>query len=186
MRAKDIHMAAVIDPEERVVYLTGAIDRNDTRICMEVDLPEAGEWRLIKAETNLTTDSWTNWLISMGEGMRINEESSSPLISRQFKGSVYYDDLNSLCFFDGAVRPGEPVMKVMDFVTEVPRILASHNRSGGGGHETIGTLTPSMGPRELRKAFEQQLEIAARKPVIDIKAAAYVLPKGSSAYKLVA
>lgn len=183
MRAKDIHMAATIDPEERIVYLTGAIDRNDTRICMEVELPDAGAWRLIKAETNLTTESWTSWLISMGEGMRVNEaKSSSPLISRQFANSVYYEDLNSFCFFDGSVRPGEPVMKVMDFVTEVPRLLASHNRSG----DTYGVLSPDMRPGDLREAFERELEIAARKPVLDIKAATFVLPKGSSAYSLAA
>ena len=173
MRAKDLHMAATIDDVERVIYLTGAIDRNDTRICMEIELPDAGQWRLIKSETNLTEDAWTSWLISMGEGMNVRSPSSGGrLSSRQFQESVYYEDLNSFCFYGGTVRPGEPVVKVMDFETDVKYVYASHGRCA----KETPALVGGMSDQQLREAFERELEAQAHKPTLNIKAATHILP----------
>lgn len=177
MRAKDLHMAAVVDPVERTVYLTGAIDVNETRINMEIDLPAVGDWRLIKAETNLTDAAWTSWLITLGEGMRLRTGPGARLFSRQFSRTVHSNSGRSFLFFDGTVRPGEPVVKVMDIHTDTPFIMASHSR-------TCCEFSSAPVSEEAAKRYlEEELQSAARKPIVDVRAAVTVLD--TRAHKLV-
>ena len=169
MRAKDLHMAAVVDPVERVVYLTGAIDVNDTRINMEIELPEPGDWRLIKAETNLTDTAWSSWLITLGEGMRLRTGETARLFSRQFSRSVHSG--RSFLFYDGCVRPGEPVVKVMDLHTDTAYLMASHNRTKKQDPDN----TQALSEEAAREYLDRMLEEAARKPIVDIRASVTIL-----------
>lgn len=166
-------MAAVVDPVDRAIYLTGAIDVNDTRINMEIELPDAGEWRLIKAETNLTNESWTSWLITLGKGMSLQHKKSARLFSRQFKKSIRSDTGSSFLFYGGSVRPGEPVLKIMDFVTETKAAHASHSRIANPEDDVLGTLAYTT--EQATEYMHRTIEAASKKPIVDVRAAVTVL-----------
>src|SRR5688572_23081500 len=83
-RAKDVEMAARIDPTRRLVLITGAIDSNEHDILVRVELPEAGTWQVVKSETNLTTASWYAWQISLGEGTLLSATETATNLSRQY------------------------------------------------------------------------------------------------------
>ena len=42
MRSKDLFMAATIDPERRIIMVSGAIDQNEVTIVMRIAVPEKG------------------------------------------------------------------------------------------------------------------------------------------------
>lgn len=114
-RARDIHMAASIDVAARCVYMTGAIDENDQNLAARIVLPEPGVWTFYKAETNLTNESWTMWQILLGDAFRIpSEVALRKASSRQFKNVLYREDVNAIMFYNGEVRPGEPVLKIFN------------------------------------------------------------------------
>lgn len=127
-RSKDVEMAAVVDVERRLVLITGTIDTNDYDILVRVDLPEAGEWTVIKSETNLTNSSWTAWQITFGEGMFLAPGSENRVLSRQYASHYANPERGRLTFYDGVVRPGEAVLKMFTIKTGVPRIVMAHGR----------------------------------------------------------
>jgi len=165
MRTNDMHMKALVNLEKREIFLTGAIDEDETRICMEIDLPEAGNWRIIKSETNLTDYAWTGWLINLNGQIHVPEDGQ--LSGHQFSENLYYPDLNALMFYGGEVRPGEPVLKVMDFFTKEKKITMSHSRCGSDGPPAFAK---TMTANELRKTFENELIKAHAKPSRTISA----------------
>jgi hypothetical protein len=125
-RAKDIVMAATVDPVRRLVMITGAIDSNEHDILVRVELPSAGRWRVVKAETNLTDCSWLAWQVSLGEGTTVAEDATN--LCRQF-GKVHVpDDRSRVTFYDGEIRPGEAILKIFELQTKLPRIVMAHNR----------------------------------------------------------
>lgn len=129
-RAKDITMAATVDTANRTVLITGAIDTNDRDILVRVELPETGIWRVIKAETNLTNEVWAAWQITLGEGTQILPEvEGGTNVCQQYKKLFIDESLERFCFYEGEVRPGEPVLKQFTLKTKIPRIVMSHNRA---------------------------------------------------------
>lgn len=165
MRTNDMHMKALVNPTKREVFLTGAIDDDETRICMEIDLPDVGHWRIMKAETNLTDCAWTGWLIALNNNVHVPDDGQ--LVGQQFSESLYYPDLNALMFYGGEVRPGEPVLKIMDFVTKEKKVTMAHNRCGSDGPPAFAE---DMTPFQLRKTFEAELVKAHAKPSRQISA----------------
>lgn len=128
-RAKDITMAATIDVANRTVFLTGAIDSNDHDILVRVELPSAGVWHVVKSETNLTDQSWSAWQITLGEGTKIVESPEGRNnLCQQYSKLYISEDRERFCFFDGDIRPGEPILKQFTLDTKIPRIVMSHNR----------------------------------------------------------
>ncbi|HLG65693.1 MAG TPA: DUF6423 family protein [Ktedonosporobacter sp.] len=127
-RSKDVEMAAVVDVEKRLVLITGTIDTNDHDILVRVDLPDAGEWSIIKSETNLTDSSWFAWQITFGEGMFLAPGSEDRVLARQYKAHYANAEKGRLTFYDGEVRPGEAVLKMFTIRTPVPRIVMAHDR----------------------------------------------------------
>ena len=127
-RSKDVEMAAVVDVERRLVLITGTIDTNDYDILVRVDLPEAGEWTVIKSETNLTDSSWTAWQITFGEGMFLAPGGEDRVLSRQYASHYANPERGRLTFYDGVVRPGEAVLKTFPVKSPVPRIVMAHGR----------------------------------------------------------
>ncbi len=124
-------MVASVDKAQRMVFITGAIDSNDYSIVMKVPLPEAGEWTMVKAEVNLTDQPWIAWQMTLGEGMIIPLRDDEPelLSCRNFEQASYLPEPNVVCFHGGGeIRPGETVLKMAKFVTQVPEITLSHNR----------------------------------------------------------
>lgn len=129
-RAKDITMAATVDVGNRTVLLTGAIDTNEHDILVRVELPSAGIWHVVKSETNLTDQTWNAWQITLGEGSRIvpNPEGRANLC-QQYQRLHISESRERFCFYDGEIRPGEPILKQFTIDTVIPRIVMSHNRN---------------------------------------------------------
>jgi hypothetical protein len=125
-RAKDIVMAATVDPVRRLVLITGAIDSNKHDILVRVELPSAGRWRVVKAETNLTDRAWLAWQISLGEGTTVAEDATN--LCRQYSKVHVAEDRSRVTFYDGEIRPGEAILKIFELQTKLPRIVMAHNR----------------------------------------------------------
>ncbi|MCB7159973.1 DUF6423 family protein [Bacillus subtilis] len=135
MRANDIHMSASIDEKNRVILVTGAIDRNDHTIVLKVPVPSRGEWTVIKAEVNITEEPWIAWQMNLGEGTSIIEKENQPelLMSKNFKNTRYLRDRNTVIFYsDGKVqpevRPGDAILKYAKVNIASEFFIASHNR----------------------------------------------------------
>ena len=109
LRAKDIHMAATIDPKTHTVYVTGSIDQKHTSIVTRIKVPESGVWKVVKAETNLTDSAWLAWQIRLGGDCEFADEQEG--VSQQFCDCDFIKDRNTILFSRGEVRPGEPVLR---------------------------------------------------------------------------
>jgi hypothetical protein len=127
-RAKDIQMAATIDVRTRTVLITGAIDSNDHDILVRVDLPSAGRWQVVKAETNLTDRTWRAWQITFSGGTTVVCDDQARNMCRQFDELYVSDDAERLCFYNGEIRPGEAVLKMFTVDAKASRITMAHNR----------------------------------------------------------
>jgi hypothetical protein len=138
MRSKDLHMAAAIDVNRRTVMVTGGIDQNDQTLMMRIKIPSPGIWTFVKAEVNLTDEPWVAWQISLGGKCQIPQKHEDRLIQcRQFEECQYFEDRGHLAFFNGEVRPGEPILKIFnveiteagDFASDI--LVMSHSRLTG-------------------------------------------------------
>lgn len=135
MRSRDLHMAAAVDVKRRTVLVTGGIDQNDQTLTMRLEIPSPGVWTFIKAEVNLTDEPWVAWQIALGGKCVIPTKEDDRLIQcRQFEECEYFEDRGHLAFFNGEVRPGEPILKVFnvmvpeagDFAAGI--LVMSHSR----------------------------------------------------------
>jgi hypothetical protein len=115
VRARDIQMTGTADLGRRVLMITGAIDTTDHDVSVSVNLPEPGRWRVIKAETNLTDQTWVAMQAVMDEDSTFLDDEL--LMSPQFSKSFMTPDQRRLTFFDGEVRPGETVLKAYSMET---------------------------------------------------------------------
>ncbi len=130
MRANDLHMAASVDPKNRLVLVTGAIDQSDVTVVLRIELPEPGLWTLAKAEVNLTDGPWKAWQMTLGESLSIPESPSDRLlVCRQLVRARYFSDRNTVLFDDGEVRPGEAILKLARLEASEPLLVMSHNRA---------------------------------------------------------
>ncbi|MEJ2888615.1 DUF6423 family protein [Actinomycetospora aeridis] len=112
VRARDIQLAGVADVARRVLMITGAVDTTDHDVSVVVELPAAGRWTVVKAETNLTDRTWVAMQVVTGQGSTIVGGDEAPLMSRQFSRSFLTPDHTRVVFYDGEVRPGEAVLKM--------------------------------------------------------------------------
>ena len=79
MRAHDIHMGAAIDEKNRIILLTGCIDRNEHTIVLKLKVPSLGDWTIIKAEVNITDQPWSGWQINIGKGATVATDENGVL-----------------------------------------------------------------------------------------------------------
>lgn len=130
MRAKDVLMAATVDKARREIFLTGAIDQNDVSILVSIRVPAAGLWRVIKAETNLTKESWSGWEIAFGPQSVVPKSTNiAKSKCRNFKKLIIDTASNRILFHGGFVRPGEPILKSFYVRMKSPGVLyMSHRR----------------------------------------------------------
>lgn len=126
-RAKDIEMAARIDVNRRLVLVTGAIDTNEHDILVQIPLPAAGTWHIIKAETNLTSEAWCAWQISFGSGVTVSPAEGA-LACRQLERVYVSEARDRVTFYEGEIRPGEAILKIYTVDTTMPEIRMSHSR----------------------------------------------------------
>jgi hypothetical protein len=115
VRARDVQMTGTADLGRRVLMITGAIDTTDHDVSVSVSLPEPGRWQVIKAETNLTDQTWVAMQAVMDEDSTFLDDEM--LLSPQFSKSFMTPDQRRLTFYDGEVRPGETVLKTYSMET---------------------------------------------------------------------
>lgn len=115
VRARDVQMTGTADLGRRVLMITGAIDTTDHDVSVSVSLPEPGRWQVIKAETNLTDQTWVAMQAVMDEDSTFLDDEM--LMSPQFAKSFMTPDQRRLTFYDGEVRPGETVLKTYSMET---------------------------------------------------------------------
>ncbi|WP_353051090.1 DUF6423 family protein [Amycolatopsis sp. NBRC 101858] len=108
-------MTGTADLARRVLMITGAIDTTDHDVSVSVSLPEPGRWQVIKAETNLTDQTWVAMQAVMDEDSTFLDDEM--LMSPQFSKSFMTPDQRRLTFYDGEVRPGETVLKTYSMET---------------------------------------------------------------------
>lgn len=158
-RAKDIEMAAVARPATRELLLTGAIDSEDHDILVRLEVPDEGPWRVVKAETNLTSQSWRAWQITFGENTRLADDVESRPWSRQFRQVFVSEAKDRVVFYDGEVRPGEPVVKAFPVVAAGGAVVMSHNRVAGiPGQQLVddrleASIREGFTPRPIIESF---------------------------------
>lgn len=115
VRARDVQMTGTADVGRRVLMITGAIDTTDHDVSVSVSLPEPGRWQVIKAETNLTDQTWVAMQAVMDEDSTFLDDEM--LMSPQFAKSFMTPDQRRLTFYGGEVRPGETVLKTYSMET---------------------------------------------------------------------
>lgn len=158
MRSKDLLMGAAIDPINKIIMVSGGIDVNAHTIVLRVDVPEPGEYTVIKAEVNLTDEPWLAWQITLGDGTRLPTDNPATLIlARQFKRTKYLTHSNSILFYDGEVRPGDAIFKIARFEITKPKMILSHNRSGISDLEIPDDILDE-GKRKDKKEYSPHLE----------------------------
>ncbi|MEV6878470.1 DUF6423 family protein [Amycolatopsis sp. NPDC051128] len=108
-------MTGTADLGRRVLMITGAIDTTDHDVSVSVSLPEPGRWQVIKAETNLTDQTWVAMQAVMDEDSTFLDDEM--LMSPQFAKSFMTPDQRRLTFYEGEVRPGETVLKTYSMET---------------------------------------------------------------------
>ena len=133
MRAHDIHMGAAIDEKNRIILLTGCIDRNEHTIVLKLKVPSLGDWTIIKAEVNITDQPWSGWQINIGKGATVaTDENGVPelLMSRHFPKAEFIPEHNAVAFTGGEpVRPGDAILKYTKLHVKKHEIFLSHNRA---------------------------------------------------------
>lgn len=126
VRARDIQMGAVADVRRRVIMVSGAVDTRGHAISASINLPEAGQWQVIKSETNLTDQTWVAVQVTTDEDSHFINDADTMTVSRQFAKSFMTPDGRRITFYDGEVRPGESLLKVYSFETTSRRPMYSY------------------------------------------------------------
>jgi len=160
VRARDIQMAGVADVRRHVLMITGAIDTADHDIAVTLSLPEAGRWQVIKAETNLTDQTWVAIQAVTDEETTFVNDADTMILSRQFAKSMMTPDQRRLIFYDGEVRPGESLLKVYSLET-----------SGDGPAYTYSRYSPlpADGPEQSADSLQRMItEGLPRRPVVEL------------------
>ncbi len=181
MRSQDLHMAATIDMTSRVIMVSGAIDQDDSAIVMTIPIPEPGAYTLVKAETNLTDSPWDMWLITLGAGVSLpTEDPTNLLLSRQFKKGQYFPEHSAIMFYDGEVRPGDAVIKIMRFNVQGNSLPLAHgkrkkkpkrNDDDDILNDFIGNNTFADDPNDENYAYNllrYSLAYADRRPKVEV------------------
>jgi len=112
VRARDIQLAAVADLRHRILMISGAVDTTDHDVCVGLTLPAPGRWQVIKAETNLTAQTWVAMQVVTDENSTIVADADTPVLSRQFAQVFITPDQRRATFYGGEVRPGEALLKM--------------------------------------------------------------------------
>ena len=182
MRAKNMHMGATIYQAQRTIFVTGAIDTNDCKIKVRISVPDSGVWQIIKAETNLTNEAWSAWQVGLGY-KNIVPETATPPMCRQFSNASNCVDSNRIIFFDGDIRPGEPILKVfhVELMPGTREVCLNHSRILVSKLKTEG-----LSIKEVENAFDNlknpEIEIIVPSQVMDGEFNGYIVPELSYSF----
>lgn len=177
MRAKNMHMGATIYKDQRTIFITGAIDTNDFKIKVRLTVPESGTWNIVKAETNLTNEAWSAWQVGLGFKNSIPNFAVEP-ICRQFSSAKNCYESNCIIFYQGDIRPGEPILKAFSVEIEegCTELCLNHNRILKSSMNT-----DKLSFEEVKTAFNNllcpEIEILIPSLVINGEPDKYTLPE---------
>ena len=160
VRARDIQIAGVADVRRKVLMISGAIDTTDHDISVCVNLPEPGRWQIIKSETNLTDQTWVAMQVTTDENSIFVSDEDTLLLSRQFAKSFLTPDQRRLTFYDGEVRPGEPVLKVYTLETSGSSPSYAYSR-----YSPIVTDSAEQSAQTLQQIVSDGMQ---QRPVIEV------------------
>jgi hypothetical protein len=158
VRARDVQMTGTADLTRRVLMITGAIDTTDHDVSVSVSLPEPGRWQVIKAETNLTDQTWVAMQAVMDEDSAFIDDEM--LMSPQFSKSFMTPDQRRLTFYDGEVRPGETVLKAYSMETSGRKPTYFYSR-----YSPIATDSAEQSQQTLGELVANGM---AQRPVIEL------------------
>jgi hypothetical protein len=160
VRARDIQMAGVADLRHRVLMITGAIDTTDHDLAFTVCLPEPGRWQVIKAETNLTDQTWVAIQATTDDETTFVNDADTMILSRQFAKSFMTPDQRRLIFYDGEVRPGESLLKAYSLETSGSNPAYTYSRY---------SPLPSAGPEASADSLQRMItEGLPQRPVVEL------------------
>lgn len=164
MRVEELHLAAVADPERRILLMTGAIDSTDFTIMVRLKLPVGGLWTVIKAKTNLTNVSWNHWVIFLGEQISMPAKAENRLLfSRQFADAAYFPDENAIVYGGGEVRPGESLLTMYTAELTAGNVYgAIYGSPAIGGEPLLTTLEDVLSYTIQQDAPQEDMTVPVR------------------------
>jgi hypothetical protein len=160
VRARDIQLAAVAHVGHRVLMISGAVDTTDHDVSVALTLPAPGRWQVIKAETNLTDQTWVAMQVVTDENSTIVTDDDTPLLSRQFAKVFVTPDQRRATFYDGEVRPGEALVKM--YTLEAGGTEPTYTYSQ---YSPISSDTPEQSARTLEQIVADSMR---PRPVVEL------------------
>lgn len=137
VRARDIPMSAIANVRRKLLLISGAVDATDHDVSMSIPLPAPGRWTVVKAETNLTDQTWVAMQITTDEDTTFVNEADTMISSCQFTKTFMTPDQRRLTFYHGEVRPGEAAVKMFDLESTSDRPAYAHARYSRIASDTV-------------------------------------------------
>lgn len=137
VRARDIPMNAIANVQRKLLLISGAVDATDHDVSMSIPLPAPGRWTIVKAETNLTDQTWVAMQITTDEDTTFVNDTDTMISSTQFAKTFMTPDLRRLTFYQGEVRPGEAAVKMFDLEAASGRPTYAHARYSRVATDTV-------------------------------------------------
>ncbi|HEX4721469.1 MAG TPA: DUF6423 family protein [Pseudonocardiaceae bacterium] len=160
VRARDIPMTAIANVRRKLLLISGAVDATDHDVSVSIPLPEPGRWTVVKAETNLTDQTWVAMQITTDDDTTFVDDQDTMISSTQFSKTFMTPDQRRLTFYQGEVRPGEAAVKMFDLESASGRPAYAHARYSRVTTDTV----------ERSEDVLQQLIMAGmpQKPVLEL------------------
>jgi hypothetical protein len=140
--------------------ISGAVDTTDHDVSLALTLPEPGRWQVIKAETNLTDQTWVAMQVVTDENSTIVNEPDTPVLSRQFAKMFMTPDQRRVTFYDGEVRPGESLLKMYTLETSGTQPSYVYSQ-----YSPIATDTPEQSSSTLEELVADGMR---SRPVVEL------------------
>jgi len=137
VRARDIPMNAIANVQRKLLLISGAVDATDHDVSLSIPLPAPGRWTIIKAETNLTDQTWVAMQITTDEDTTFANDTNTMISSTQFTKTFMTPDQRRLTYYHGEVRPGEAAVKMFDLDTSSNHPTYAHARYSRVATDTV-------------------------------------------------
>lgn len=160
VRARDIPMTAIANVARKLLLISGAVDATDHDVSMSIPLPAPGRWTVVKAETNLTDQTWVAMQITTDEDTTFVNDSETMISSCQFAKTFMTPDARRLTFYQGEVRPGEAAVKMFDLECTSGRPTYAHAR-----YSRVATDTVERSEEALQRLITDGMP---QKPVLEL------------------
>ncbi|HEX9337375.1 MAG TPA: DUF6423 family protein [Pseudonocardiaceae bacterium] len=153
-------MTAIANVQRKLLLISGAVDATDHDVSMAIPLPTSGRWTIVKAETNLTDQTWVAMQITTDEDTTFVSDSDTMISSCQFSKTFMTPDQRRLTFYQGEVRPGEAAVKMFDLECTSGRPAYAHAR-----YSRVATDTVERSEQVLEQLIADGMP---QKPVLEL------------------